>query len=116
MSPIGRYTIALLLYVLAAGASAQYIWLNEKGRKQFSDTPPPASVPKHRILKDTPDLPTVQVVSQSDSVFNSEKVNADKGASASAAAVSASATGKDASASAKDGTTKEEAPPAKTAR
>lgn len=33
-------------------AYAQYIWLNEKGVKQYSDMPPPASVPKKRILKE----------------------------------------------------------------
>jgi hypothetical protein len=35
----------------ASTASAQYIWLNEKGVKQYSDMPPPASVPDSRILK-----------------------------------------------------------------
>jgi hypothetical protein len=30
---------------------AQYVWLDENGRKQFSDQAPPASVPKSRILK-----------------------------------------------------------------
>lgn len=32
-------------------AMAQYIWLNEKGIKQYSDTPPPKSVPRDKILK-----------------------------------------------------------------
>lgn len=32
-------------------ASAQYVWIDEKGTKQFSDMPPPASVPNSRILK-----------------------------------------------------------------
>ncbi len=36
---------------LAMTASAQYIWLDEKGTKQYSDMPPAASVPKERILK-----------------------------------------------------------------
>jgi hypothetical protein len=35
----------------ASNASAQYIWLNEKGVKQYSDLPPSASVPQNRILK-----------------------------------------------------------------
>jgi hypothetical protein len=30
---------------------AQYIWLNDKGVKQYSDTPPPKSVPREKILK-----------------------------------------------------------------
>lgn len=33
-------------------AYAQYVWLNERGIKQYSDMPPPASVPKNRILKE----------------------------------------------------------------
>lgn len=32
-------------------ALAQYIWLNEKGVKQYSDTPPPKSVPRDKIIK-----------------------------------------------------------------
>ena len=35
----------------ATAALAQYIWLDDKSVKQFSDMPPPASVPKNRILK-----------------------------------------------------------------
>ncbi|MGB9991914.1 DUF4124 domain-containing protein [Massilia sp. SM-13] len=40
--------------VLAAScglAQAQWLWVNEKGVKQFSDQPPPPSVPSSRILK-----------------------------------------------------------------
>jgi hypothetical protein len=32
-------------------AFAQYIWLNDKGVKQYSDQPPPKSVPKDKIIK-----------------------------------------------------------------
>ncbi|CAN5906086.1 hypothetical protein BH11PSE12_BH11PSE12_16800 [soil metagenome] len=32
-------------------AYAQYVWLDDKGGKQFSDLPPPVSIPKSRILK-----------------------------------------------------------------
>lgn len=35
----------------ATAALAQYVWLDGKGIKQFSDMPPPASVPRNRILK-----------------------------------------------------------------
>ncbi len=35
----------------SALAHAQYVWLDEKGGKQFSDRPPPSSVPAKRILK-----------------------------------------------------------------
>lgn len=35
----------------AALAQAQYIWIDEKGLKQFSDRPPPPSVPAKSIVK-----------------------------------------------------------------
>ncbi|BBB67028.1 hypothetical protein UNDYM_2775 [Undibacterium sp. YM2] len=34
-----------------AVAHAQYVWIDDKGNKQFSDLPPPKSVPKDKILK-----------------------------------------------------------------
>jgi hypothetical protein len=43
--------VAIAISGLAAAASAQYIWIDEKGVKQFSDMPPPPSVPQRRILK-----------------------------------------------------------------
>lgn len=44
---------AMALAALASPvtATAQYIWLDEKGTKHFSDMPPPSSVPGSRILK-----------------------------------------------------------------
>jgi hypothetical protein len=48
---IKRIVSTLTLLGFTAVASAQYIWLDEKGVKQFSDVPPPASVPQKRILK-----------------------------------------------------------------
>lgn len=36
---------------LADVALAQYVWLDEKGVKQFSDLPPPANIPKKNIIK-----------------------------------------------------------------
>jgi Domain of unknown function (DUF4124) len=42
---------ALLLLAYAGNASAQYSWIDERGMKQYSDRPPPASVPKSRVLK-----------------------------------------------------------------
>jgi hypothetical protein len=41
----------ILLLALSAPAGAQYIWLDEKGVKQYSDMPPPPSVSSSRILK-----------------------------------------------------------------
>jgi hypothetical protein len=41
----------------AANASAQYIWLNEKNVKQYSDMPPPPSIPTNKILKHPGGIP-----------------------------------------------------------
>jgi hypothetical protein len=50
--------LSLLLGMGVASLShAQYVWLNDQGVKQFSDMPPPASVPKNRILKAPPGSP-----------------------------------------------------------
>lgn len=43
--------IAMTTLAVAGAAFAQYVWLDERGIKQFSDMPPPASVPANRILK-----------------------------------------------------------------
>jgi hypothetical protein len=48
---IRKAAAALCAMCLAGAAYAQYIWLDEKGVKQFSDMPPPPSVPASRILK-----------------------------------------------------------------
>jgi hypothetical protein len=42
-------TLAILS--LSTSAFAQYVWLNDKGVKQYSDMPPPSSVPNNRIVK-----------------------------------------------------------------
>lgn len=45
---------ALLAAVLLAASSlatAQYIWIDDKGVKQLSDRPPPPNIPEKRILK-----------------------------------------------------------------
>lgn len=44
-------TAVLALLSIATSALAQFVWLDEKGVKQYSDMPPPASVPNQRILK-----------------------------------------------------------------
>ena len=46
-----RLTVALALSLGASAALAQYIWLDSKGVKQYSDRPPPPSVPTSKILK-----------------------------------------------------------------
>jgi hypothetical protein len=46
-------TISLAALLLAAAplAIAQYMWIDDKGIKQFSDRPPPPNIPEKRILK-----------------------------------------------------------------
>lgn len=47
--------ILVVLGIAYSGlAAAQYVWLDEKGVKQYSDRPPPPSVPNNRILKPAP--------------------------------------------------------------
>ncbi len=50
MKNIGFASVAFIALFAAGAASAQFVWLDEKGVKQYSDMPPPASVPKSRIL------------------------------------------------------------------
>lgn len=40
-----------LLFCSAGLAAAQYLWVDAKGIKQFSDQPPPPSIPLKNILK-----------------------------------------------------------------
>jgi hypothetical protein len=42
---------ALTALSLTGAAFAQYVWLDEKNVKQYSDMPPPSSIPANRILK-----------------------------------------------------------------
>lgn len=50
-----RRVLAVVALAALAGsvsaAGAQWVWKNEKGRKVFSDMPPPSSVPQSRIIK-----------------------------------------------------------------
>lgn len=48
-----RMVAVAILAALSFGVAAQskFIWTDESGRKVYSDTPPPASMPKARILK-----------------------------------------------------------------
>ena len=47
-----RNTIGALLMVAAASAAAQFVWIDASGIRQYSDRPPPASIPKNKILKE----------------------------------------------------------------
>lgn len=46
-----RPTLFALACCLPLVASAQWQWVDQSGRKVFSDTPPPASVPDDRIVR-----------------------------------------------------------------
>lgn len=52
--------VALAALGATGTASAQYVWVDEKGTKQYSDMPPPASVPTSRILKRPGGAPSPQ--------------------------------------------------------
>jgi type IV secretory pathway VirB10-like protein len=45
-------TVAALSVLCTSPAYAQFIWVDEKGVRQYSDMPPPPSIPKKRILKE----------------------------------------------------------------
>lgn len=45
------FAILVAASQFSTSAFAQYVWLDDHGVKQFSDGPPPASVPQNRILK-----------------------------------------------------------------
>lgn len=46
-----RLLAGCALMLIATFAQAQYVWVDEKGIKQFSDRPPPPSTPAGRIIK-----------------------------------------------------------------
>ncbi len=43
--------LAVATTLVCTGAAAQWQWLDGSGRKVFSDTPPPPSIPEKNILK-----------------------------------------------------------------
>ena len=43
--------LTLTLLVICQMAFAQFVWTDDRGVKQYSDRPPPNSVPRNRILK-----------------------------------------------------------------
>ena len=51
LKPLSFIATALAILSLSSSAFGQYVWLNDKGIKQYSDMPPPASVPNNRIVK-----------------------------------------------------------------
>jgi len=74
---------AFALFGCATAAMAQYVWLNEKGVKQYSDVPPPASVPNSKILKSPGGVPRADDAAQAEA--DAAKNEADKPAAKSVA-------------------------------
>ena len=44
-------SLAISAFLIASACQAQYVWVDEKGNKQFSDLPPPANISKDKIIK-----------------------------------------------------------------
>jgi hypothetical protein len=63
-TPCQRLLAAAALMLVAGLAQAQYVWIDEKGIKQFSDRSPPPSVPAKDILKQPGRQPMVPVQDQ----------------------------------------------------
>ncbi|NML60110.1 DUF4124 domain-containing protein [Massilia sp. RP-1-19] len=62
-SPCRRLLAVAALSLVAGLAQAQYVWIDAKGIKQFSDRSPPSSVPEKDILK-APGRPAVAIVAR----------------------------------------------------
>ncbi|HWU99134.1 MAG TPA: DUF4124 domain-containing protein [Oxalicibacterium sp.] len=62
-----RFAFTLVLSGFCSAALAQYVWLDEKGVKQYSDMPPPASVPNSRMLKSPGAMPQTAPAAATDS-------------------------------------------------
>lgn len=60
LTPCSRLIAAAALTLVAGLAQAQYVWIDAKGIKQFSDRSPPSSVPEKNILK-APGKPMVAI-------------------------------------------------------
>lgn len=76
-----RLAFALVLSSCCSAALAQYVWLDDKGTKQYSDMPPPASVPNSRILKSPGAMPQPAAPA---ATTESEEKSSDSGAAAKA--------------------------------
>lgn len=54
MKTVPLHCLVALLASLPGAAAAQYAWIDANGVRQYSDLPPPPSVPEARILKGMP--------------------------------------------------------------
>lgn len=96
MAPVPAARIAARIaaltcaFMVCAPALAQYVWLDEKGTKQYSDQPPPVNVPKNRILK-APGLKKTEAPAATAATAGSASAEAGSDSSASAASSSSKA-------------------------
>lgn len=58
---VRRSMLALSLLAISHMALAQFIWLDNKGVRQYSDRPPPPSTPRKNILKVPADIAPLAV-------------------------------------------------------
>lgn len=55
------FAVTLAVAAVSAPCAAQYAWMNDNGVRQYSDQPPPATVPSSRILKQPRGMPEPDV-------------------------------------------------------
>lgn len=60
LAPALRRAAALALLLSAGLAQAQFVWIDPKGVRHYSDQPPPPGTPPSRVLK-APGLPAVSL-------------------------------------------------------
>ena len=95
--------LTAMLLAAAPLAGAQYLWIDDKGIKQFSDRPPPPNIPDKRILKapgkplfnpnavepeaaaDTPPATAAPTLAERNADFNKRKADAAEAAKQAAA-------------------------------
>ena len=56
-----RILAGMSLLAVVSLAQAQYVWVDSKGVRQFSDRPPPPDVPMSKILK-APNMPKAKLI------------------------------------------------------
>lgn len=67
LQPHFRRLAGALLFLGVTGlAHAQYVWIDAKGTRQYSDRPPPPGTPPHKILKAPGRLATIPTPEASD--------------------------------------------------
>ncbi len=84
-----RLVLTLSLLAIGQIAFAQFVWMDDKGVRQYSDRPPPPSVPRSRIIKSPANAAPLAVIESSPTASPDNAIAAP--ASATAAGTTASA-------------------------